>query len=77
MDDQWKGSVEMRLTQLETRVAVAENNIDTINKKLDKIESNTTWLLRIVIGAIILAILGLVVIQKAPIQTATMILKWF
>lgn len=54
-------SLETRVTNLETRVAVAENNIENINKKLDKIDNNTTWLLRIVIGAIILAVLGFII----------------
>lgn len=54
-------SLEGRVSSLESRVAVAENNIDTINRKLDKIESNTTWVLRLVIGAIILAIVGFLI----------------
>lgn len=60
---------EKRLEKLESkvdnviiRVAVAENDIGTIKDTLNKINSNTTWLLRIVIGAIILAVLGLVIV---------------
>ncbi|WP_419955949.1 hemolysin XhlA family protein [Neobacillus niacini] len=52
--------LEDKVTGLETRVAVAESNIKDINKKLDSISNNTTWILRIIIGAIIMAILGLV-----------------
>lgn len=77
MEEQWKLSIEKRVTDLETRTAVAENNIENIKKTLNKIESNTTWLLRIVIGAIILAILGLVLFQKTPLTTATFIFDWF
>lgn len=53
-------SLEGKVSSLESRVAVAENNIDTINRKLDKIDNNTTWLLRLVIGAIIMAVIGFV-----------------
>jgi uncharacterized membrane protein len=60
--------VEMKVATLETRLAVAENNIQNINEKLNKIESNTTWLLRIIIGAIILAVLGFVLTQGANLQ---------
>lgn len=60
-------SLETRVTSLETRVAVAESNIEHINKKLDKIDSNTTWLLRIVVGVIVIAVLGLVVVSSPSI----------
>lgn len=52
--------LEDRVTGLATRLAVAESNIKDINKKLDSISNNTTWILRIIIGAIIMAILGLI-----------------
>lgn len=52
--------LEARVAQLEARVAVAETNIDNVKEKIDKIDSNTTWLLRIVVGAIVAAVLGLI-----------------
>lgn len=56
-------ALEVRIAALETRISVAEVNIEHINRKLDKIENNTTWLLRLVIGAIVLAVLGFVTTQ--------------
>lgn len=44
--------------ELSTRLSVAETQIKGIYKKIDKIEENTTWILRIIIGAVILGILG-------------------
>ncbi|TKI90575.1 hypothetical protein FC699_23825, partial [Bacillus wiedmannii] len=36
-----------------------EKDIININKQLDKISANTTWILRIIIGAIVAGLLGL------------------
>lgn len=46
--------------KLETRTTINEKDINNINEQLKKIGSNTTWILRIIIGAILLALLGLV-----------------
>lgn len=53
--------LEERVTNLETRLAVAESNIKEIFKKLDSIDNNTTWILRLVLGAIVTALIGLVI----------------
>ncbi|EMA6343068.1 hemolysin XhlA family protein [Bacillus cytotoxicus] len=45
---------------LETRTTINEKDISTINKQLEKISLNTTWILRIIISSIIVAILGLI-----------------
>lgn len=50
--EDWKISVE-------TRLAVAESSIKDIKEDLSSIKNNTTWLLRIIIGAIVLSSLGL------------------
>ncbi|SCC46206.1 hemolysin XhlA family protein [Bacillus wiedmannii] len=47
------------IRNLETRTTVNENDIVNINKLLDKISANTTWILRIIIGAIVAGLLGL------------------
>jgi hypothetical protein len=52
--------LENSVQDLKTRLAVAERDIDEINKKLDKIETNTNKLLWLVGGFIILAVLGYV-----------------
>jgi hypothetical protein len=54
------GSVEGRVTSLELRMALAENNIGDIVKKLDKIDNNISKLIWIVVGAVILAVLNVV-----------------
>ncbi|MBG9536968.1 hypothetical protein ABE42_34975 [Bacillus thuringiensis] len=48
------------IRNLETRTTINEKDISTINKQLEKINLNTTWILRLVIGAIVMAGLGLV-----------------
>lgn len=51
-----------RLTKLETHTAVVNERLAQSQKSLDKIESGQTWLIRIVIGAIVAA--GLAIILK-------------
>ncbi|HDR6319111.1 TPA: hypothetical protein QCU53_006070 [Bacillus thuringiensis] len=48
------------IRNLEIRTTINEKDISTINKQLEKISLNTTWILRIVISAIVMAVLGLV-----------------
>ncbi|MGF2773337.1 hypothetical protein [Bacillus cereus] len=48
------------IRNLEIRTTLNEKDISTINKQLEKISLNTTWILRIVISAIVMAVLGLV-----------------
>ena len=45
------GEHETRLTGLEVRMAVAESGLKDTKESLRKIADNTTWTLRIVIGA--------------------------
>lgn len=46
------------MNDVKTRLAVAESNIKSVNEKLGKIDSNTTWTIRLVIGAIVLALIN-------------------
>lgn len=46
-----------RLTKLETHTAVAAERSEHIQKSLDKIESGQSWIIRLVIGAIVIAII--------------------
>lgn len=48
------------IRNLETRTIINEKDISSINKQLEKINLNTTWILRIVISAIVMGILGLI-----------------
>jgi predicted nucleic acid-binding Zn-ribbon protein len=47
------------IRNIETRTTVNEKDIVNINKQLEKISANTTWILRIIIGAIVAGLLGL------------------
>ncbi|MFV1455190.1 hemolysin XhlA family protein [Bacillus mycoides] len=55
-----KKEIMRDIRNLETRTTINEKDISTINKQLEKISLNTTWILRIVISAIVMAILGLI-----------------
>ncbi|HDR7617042.1 TPA: hemolysin XhlA family protein [Bacillus mycoides] len=46
------------IRNLETRTTVNEKDIVNITKLLDKIGANTTWILRIIIGTIVTALIG-------------------
>ncbi|ENJ6137557.1 MULTISPECIES: hemolysin XhlA family protein [Bacillus] len=48
------------IRNLETRTIINEKGIATINKQLEKISTNTTWILRIIISTIIMSVLGLI-----------------
>lgn len=48
------------IRNLETRTTINEKDIATINKQLEKISTNTTWILRIIISAIVMSVLGLI-----------------
>ena len=60
---------EKRIRTLETENTKNQKDIETIMKSLTKIDSNITWLLRLVIGFVITALLGLIVIgAQVPIK---------
>lgn len=48
------------IRNLETRTTINEKDIATINKQLEKMSMNTTWILRIIISAITMSVLGLI-----------------
>ncbi|GGE64569.1 hemolysin XhlA family protein [Priestia taiwanensis] len=49
------------IRNLETRTTINEKDISTINKQLEKISTNTTWILRIILGVIVTGLLGLLI----------------
>ncbi|MDQ0158797.1 hemolysin XhlA family protein [Alkalibacillus salilacus] len=55
--------LDNRVGDLENRQTRTETRTDHLENKLDKIESNTTWILRLIIGAILMALLSLVITQ--------------
>ncbi len=55
-----KKEIMRDIRALETRTTINEKDIATINKQLEKISTNTTWILRIIISTIIMSVLGLI-----------------
>ncbi|MED1477135.1 hemolysin XhlA family protein [Bacillus pseudomycoides] len=53
--------MQQDIRNLESRTLGNEKDIININKQLDKISANTTWILRIIIGAIVAGLLGLLI----------------
>lgn len=50
--------LQQEVYQIKERLAVAENTIKKIEQKIEKIDNNTSWTVRLIIGAIILAIIN-------------------
>jgi hypothetical protein len=49
---------DTRIRTLETKDAASAVSVKGIERRLDQIESTLTWLVRLIIGAIILAVVG-------------------
>jgi Arc/MetJ family transcription regulator len=56
VDDDWVRQVERRLAALETRTAVDEVHRTAVERRLGGIEDTLRWLVRLVFGAMILAL---------------------
>lgn len=50
--------IKFEMKSLEMRTTGNEKDIDNINKQLDKISANTTWILRLIVGGIVGAALN-------------------
>lgn len=53
--------LESDVSDLKTRMAVAEAGIKDVKEDLSSIKNNTNWILRLIVGAIVTALLGLIV----------------
>ncbi|PEA25245.1 hypothetical protein CN923_30345, partial [Bacillus cereus] len=53
-------AIQHDMKNLETRILVAEKDVLTINKQLDKISANTTWILRLIISGLLTGVFGIV-----------------
>lgn len=67
-DEEWRSRTDGRLNQIEqdlaaikTRDAVAEVHHSNVEARLESIENTLTWLLRLVVGAVIMALIGVVI----------------
>lgn len=54
-NDEWMRTVDSRLAALEKQGAVDDVHRDNVEKRLSSIEDTLKWLVRLVIGAIIMA----------------------
>lgn len=52
---------DTRLTKLETHTAVAAERAEHIQKSLDKLESGQSWLIRLVLGGIVMGALAFLI----------------
>lgn len=66
-EQEWRASVDKRLSHIETEVglmktnnAVADVHRSDVEARLASIESSLTWLVRLVIGAVIAAAAGVI-----------------
>ncbi|MEH7452740.1 hemolysin XhlA family protein [Gottfriedia acidiceleris] len=50
----------MWIDEIKVRLAVAESTIVKVKQKIERIESNTSWTVRLIIGAIIMAVIRIV-----------------
>ena len=59
--DQRIERLETDMTDVKTRLAVAESNIKEIREDIGGIKDNTTWILRLLIGGLVSAILAFII----------------
>lgn len=52
--------LESDMVDVKTRLAVAESNIKDMREDISAIKNNTTWILRIIVGSIVGALLTLI-----------------
>lgn len=58
MDDEWMRHAERRFAALETRTAVDEVHRTAVERRLSRIEETLRWLVRVVIGALIVGLIA-------------------
>lgn len=52
--------LEADMVNVKTRLAVAESNIEEMSRRLEKIDNNTSWTVRLLLSGIIVAVLNLI-----------------
>jgi predicted nucleic acid-binding Zn-ribbon protein len=53
--------LEADMVDVKTRLAVAESNIKDMREDISAIKNNTTWILRLIIGGIVGALLTFII----------------
>ncbi len=61
MTDEWSRDIDLRLHRLETYTAVDEVHRTNVDHRLRTIEDMLKWLVRLVLGALILALIAYLV----------------
>ncbi|AQY42658.1 hemolysin XhlA family protein [Bacillus thuringiensis] len=51
--------IQREIRNLESRILINEKEIVTINKQLEKISANTTWILRLIVGGLLTGLLSM------------------
>lgn len=52
--------LEVDMVDVKTRLAVAESNIEEMSRRLEKIDINTSWTVRLLLSGFIVAVLNLI-----------------
>lgn len=58
MNDEWSRGIENRIHALETRNAVEEVHRFSVETRLGSIEDTLKWLVRLVVGGLLMALIG-------------------
>jgi hypothetical protein len=59
--EQRVAKLEADMVDVKTRLAVAESNIKDMREDISAIKNNTTWILRLIVGGIVGALLTFIV----------------
>jgi len=59
--EQRVAKLEADMVDVKTRLAVAESNIKDMREDISAIKSNTTWILRLIVGGIVGALLTFII----------------
>jgi Haemolysin XhlA len=59
--EQRVAKLEADMVDVKTRLAVAESNIKDMREDISAIKNNTTWILRLIIGGIVGAVLSFII----------------
>jgi hypothetical protein len=55
--------IEERQANIETRVALTESSVKVLTENVGDIKDDTRWIIRLIIGSVVLAILGTVLVK--------------
>lgn len=51
--------IKQNIRELEVKIRITEKDMEIMQNQLEKINGNTTWTLRVIIGALLTGILGM------------------